>query len=68
MTIWHGLGSALIGFSGDSGGYPQAGDLSPGAEGCETALSLWRGLIGKMGSTEGESFQVIAAKDNALGR
>src|SRR5450830_114903 len=67
MTIWHGLRSALIGFSGDSGGYPQAGDLSPGADGCKTALSLWRGGFGMLGSTGGETFQVIAAKDNALG-
>jgi hypothetical protein len=63
MTIQRGLGSAIVGFSVDKQGYPQAGDLFPGAGGCKTALSLRAGGFGKMGSTgEMKRFRLLPGR------
>ena len=68
MTIQHRLGSAIFGFSVDKGGYPQAGDLFPGAGGCKTALSLLGGEFGKMGSTgEVKRFRLLPGRIKGVG-
>jgi hypothetical protein len=68
MTIRHGLGSALFGFSGDKCGYPQAGDLFPGAGRGETALSLQAGKFGKMGSTgDVKRFRLLLGRIKGVG-